>query len=245
MEYINQLILGDSLDILKKIPRNSIDLIFTDPPYNISKERIFTFRSKRKNITLNFGEWDHYSQDEYIRFIEKFKIEVYRILKETGNIIMFIDYYQLGLLKEYFESFYMIETFFWIKNNPPPKVLKNSMRSAIESIFIARKSKDSTFNFFKQEDMKNYLILPLPDQGKRIHPTQKPVLLCEHLINIYSNEGDLILDPFMGSGSTIVASINRNRKYIGIEKDPNYYYKAKERIEHARKQNSINTIWSA
>lgn len=248
----NQIIHGDCLIELKRIPDNSIDCIITDPPYMISQKgksigrKSLNSKSWKRNmdIKLDFGEWDNFdSEEEFFRFTENWFKECSRVLKEKGWIYIFFDkqkigYFDLTLSKKYGIKGRTI--FAWLKSNPVPSFRKVNWLSASEFIWVGSKGECKLKNFLMQKEMFNYMITPNKSSyGETSHPTEKPLLLLEKLIKVNTNEGDIVLDPFLGSGTTAIACINLNRKFIGIEKNEGYFNMAKERIRKKSIQEKI------
>lgn len=243
------LIQGDCLEILKQIPDNSIDLILTDPPYNISKEGDNRDRSKldspsmRRSSSLNydFGKWDNMDRESFLKFTEKWLEENCRVLKQNGTIISFFSKEDISFLG-WVAKKYGIKTrtiFSWCKSNPVPSFRKVNYLSACEFIWFGSKG-SWNFNFKKQSEMGNYMITTNSSiYGETEHPTEKPLSLLEHFIEIHSNQNDLVLDCFMGSGTTGVASLKLNRRFIGVEIDKNYFEIAKERISKWEQQTRL------
>lgn len=229
----HHLILGDAFDVLKKIDDKSIDLIFTDPPYNLSEYSTGNMHfSWRSSINNDIAEWDKGFDPA------KLAEEFVRILKPTGNIFSFTSYNMLGRWHEIFDPIFDTFQFcVWHKTNPVPKFRKAGFLNSCELI-VCMWNKGHTWNFTKQNEMHNFYESPIcmpPERLKKPkHPTQKPVSLLKHFMRIASNEGDVVLDPFMGVGSTGVAAMELNRKYIGIEINEEYFNAAKNRILNAR-----------
>ena len=228
----NKVILGDCYEILKTIDDNSIDLILTDPPYNISRPSNFTKNSDNKkfnNISIDFGDWDQVEID-----IESLMIEFKRVLKPGGTIIIFYDIWKCNSLKAIAEKLGLKQPRVcpWVKTNPVPiNSKKNYLSNGIEFFFTFVKGKNATFNSSYDKGIYNF---PLCHGNERTeHPTQKPLSLIKSLIEKHSKEGDVILDPFGGSGTTAIASIETNRRYFLIEKENNYYNITISRIEQS------------
>ena len=120
----------------------------------------------------------------------------------------------------------------WIKSNPLPAFNRTNYRSAVEFIYFGQKEGEkATFNFGQQKEMKNWFEHPLVQGKQRTkHPTQKPLKLVQKFIEVSSNKGDIVLDPFLGSGTTAVAAKMLGRNYIGIEKNPEYIKMAEDRL---------------
>ena len=224
------LIQGDCLDYLHQIPDDSIDLILTDPPYNIAQYSTGNINLPgRSALNNDLGDWDLAPIDP-VEFVDDFK----RILKPDGNIFVFTSYNLIGKWHEAFDSeFDTFQFFVWHKTNPAPKIFKNGFLNSCEMI-ACMWNKGHKWNFTKQNEMHNFFESPICMQPERLkepkHPAQKPVRLLEHIIKIASNEGDVVLDPFMGVGSTGVAALNNKRKFIGCEIEKEYFDATVERI---------------
>lgn len=231
------LIQGNCLDYLDKIPDNSIDLILTDPPYNIAQYSTGNINLPgRSALNNDLGEWD-LTTIEPSDFIKDFK----RILKPDGNIFIFTSYNLIGKWHEVFDKeFDTFQFFIWHKTNPAPKIYKNGFLNSCEMI-ICMWNKGHKWNFGIQNEMHNFFESPICMRPERLsspkHPAQKPVKLLEHILKIASNEGDVIFDPFMGVGSTGVAALKNNRKFIGCEIEKEYFDAALGRID---KENVTN-----
>ena len=241
-----KLIQGDCLEKIKEIPDGSVDLVLTDPPYNISKMNDNRDRSKLSSpihrrsspIVMDFGEWDNKTREEFLFFTKEWLKECCRVLKYGGTIISFFNKEDISYLgwvgKEFGVRTRVIFT--WCKSNPVPSFRKVNYLSGTEYIWIGSKGEKSwTFNFKLQKEMKNYMITPNGSSYKKTkHPTEKPLQLINHFLEVHTNENDLVLDCFMGSGTTGVACVNTNRNFIGIELDEKYFQIAKERIENVK-----------
>ena len=224
------------IDYLKTIDSNSIDLILIDPPYLISRKTNFqnvkdktTNMSKKYNISMEFGEWDN-----TFSLIQETLKECYRVLKKSGTIICFYDLYKIETLKNILEEnkFKQIRFIEWIKTNPVPINSKiNYLTNSREIALTAVKGSKPIFHSSYDNGIYQF---PICQDKNRFHPTQKPLGLIEELIKKHSNENDIVLDCFFGSGTTAVACIHTNRQFKGCEIDSIYFEKAKKRIEKER-----------
>lgn len=227
-------------DYLKTIPDKSVSLVLIDPPYEISKNTNFkTGKIKNNNtdrfrISMFFGEWDTVFDN-----LDIVINECYRILKNGGTIICFYDIWKISFLKKYLENakFKQIRFIEWIKTNPVPLNSKINYLSNAREIAVVGIKKGK--GVFKSEYDKGIYEYPIYHNKKRFHPTQKPVTLLEELIKKHTNEGDLVLDCFAGSGTTTIAAYNTNRDFTGCELDKNYYKKTLCRL-HSLGINLIN-----
>lgn len=223
---------GDCLELMKDIPDKSIDAVITDPPYNISRENHF---SSMGRSGIDFGEWDKgFDQVSYLS-------EVFRVLKMGGTAVIFNSRENVGLLKQYADEHNLLfkDIIYWVKSNPMPRNRDRRYVTSVENaVTIVKKGKKWTFNRQRPTYENGLFKYPIVSPKERIHPTQKPVQLMEDLVRIHSNENDVILDPFLGSGSTGITCINTNRNFIGMEVNEEYFNKAKNRIEKAKKSTS-------
>ena len=240
------LIQGDCLKILPKISDNSVDIIITDPPYMISKEaKISRSRNplkrgkfKGKDISFMFGEWDIFeSEDKYWEFIYSALNQFKRVLRKGGHLLMFFDKFKITPLVKWCNknNFIPRQPLYWVKTNPVPMARKVSFMNAHEFIFWATKETTSRkFSVFHYElgQHPDYFSCPIVPTNKHIkrHPTQKPVELIKWLLKYLSNENDTVLDPFLGSGTTMQACLELKRNCIGIEINPKYIQIAKKRL---------------
>lgn len=222
----------DCFEFLTTIKNNSIDLIIIDPPYEISKETNFAAGKEtgkdtdRFRVSMDFGKWDY----EFSGLNEVIK-QCYRILRKGGTLICFYDIWKITTLKSYFDNsnFKQLRFIEWIKTNPVPlnsktNYLTNSREIAISGV----KGGKPTFNSEYDNGIYNY---PICHDKNRFHPTQKPLALIEELIEKHSNQGDVILDCFSGSGTTALAAYNTKRNFIGCELSKEYYEKSIERLK--------------
>jgi len=245
------LIQGNCLEELKKLPDESIDLVLTDPPYNISQDGKQITRNNLKfgvykrdtSIKLDFGEWDKMSETDYLSFTECWFAEVTRTMKPKAWIYIFFDKMRIGYFDLFLAKKYGINPktiIVWNKTNPTPQFRKANWTSASEFIWAGTKGKAGLKNFGRQTEMKSYFLSPNKSSyGKTSHPTEKPVALCEYLIKPSTFEGDVVLDCFMGSGTTGVACMRLGRKFIGIEKEKEYFEIAEARIKPFKEQTKL------
>lgn len=217
-----QLFHGDFLDLIKKVPDNSIDLIVTDPPYKcISGGKPHKKEQPSGILSKNDGKIFEHNNIEPEVWIP----ELYRVLKEgtqcyiMTNTINMEKY--LRICREC--GFGLHSILCWKKNNATPS--RWYMKNCEFTLFL-RKGKAKVINNVGSKMIHEFDNII----GNKIHPTEKPVSLMEYYIANSSNVGDIVLDPFMGAGSTGVACKNLNRKFIGIELDEKYFQIAKDRV---------------
>lgn len=243
-DFINKVINEDCFNILKLIPDKSIDLILTDPPYNLRWKQQIELHG-RKAFYHNYKElkeWDKIDKEFYIKIFKEFD----RIVKDTGSVIIFCKTELVTWVLEagIENNFDYKATINYVKSNPVPQCRKKNYCSSFETIcWLARWHEKKclfTFNFKKQKEMHNFIELPICSGKERtIHPTQKPLKLIKHLLEIHSNPGDLVFDPFGGSGTTGVACLELGRKFILIEKDKEYAQIALDRIKPLMSQTKL------
>ena len=239
MYYYNdsgfKLILGDSFKELKSIDEKSIDMVFADPPYFLSGDGITC--SGGKMVSVNKGYWDKkISVKEKNEFNKRWIKECKRILKDNGTIWIsgtLHNIYSIGVVLEE-EGFKIINNITWRKLNPPPNISCRAFTHSTETIIWAKKDIKNNKHKFNYNDMKELnggkqmkdvweMSLTKPSEKKHgKHPTQKPMALLERIILASTNEGDLILDPFNGSGTTGIVAHMLNRRYIGIDNVQEY-----------------------
>ncbi len=235
-----RLISGDFYEEIQKIADGSIDLVLTDPPYNIARENEFELQG-RSNISQDFGEWDKHEDSEFIAMFSAWAIEWARVLREQGSGYVFTsDSYISDLRKALTQAgLHVKATIVWHKSNPGTQVVKTNFKSSVEYILFFTKDKGGhTFNWQGENEMHNYIETPICGgnerlknaRGETLHPTQKPEVLIQHFMNISSNRGDMVLDGFMGVGTTGKVAKTLGRKFIGIEQDKAYYDAAVRRL---------------
>ncbi len=236
--YINQLITGDAIEILKNIPDNSVDLIVTDPPYNLGKNY---------GNNIDEKEWN-----EYEAFTLNWLKESCRVLKDTGSILVFMGVRFISRLFLLLEQELKLRFNGWITWHYTQGMgRKKGFSPRHEDILYFTKSNIFTFNldairvpqkYFRKRNNMNganpgdvwqFSHVHYCNKKRENHPTQKPEALMERIILSCSNEDDIILDPFMGSGTTCRVAQVLNRKYIGIDINPKYTFLAGERLNKA------------
>ncbi|HRR96100.1 MAG TPA: DNA methyltransferase [Candidatus Ratteibacteria bacterium] len=234
---------GDALQILKKIEPKSVDLIFADPPYNLSGKNYLTCKSG-KMAKCDKGLWDKI--ENIHEFNRKWIEECINVLKDDGTIWIsgtLHNHPSIGVILKQL-NLWIINDVIWFKPNAPPLIQKNRFVPSTELIWVASKSKKYYFNYElavklgNGKQMRNLWEIPA-ERHKTSHPTEKPEKLLERIILVGSKEGDLILDPFMGSGTTGVVAKRLNRDFIGIEIDEKYYNIAQKRIENTQIENNL------
>lgn len=215
---------------VKRMKKENIklDAIITDPPYGVSRKHQLGYSNMGRS-GMNYGEWDYnFNQKKWIK-------EVAELVKPGGTMIIFNDWKNLGEISEQLEKcgFIIKDIIRWIKKNPMPRNTDRRYVNDCEfAVWAVKEGKPWTFN--KPQNvgyLKPELITGVvPGGKKRLHPTQKHLEVMEKLVEIHTNENDLIYDPFLGSGTTAVACKNKNRNVIGSEIDEKYYKISMERL---------------
>ena len=247
-DFKNKIINGDSLEELKKIPRETFDLIFADPPYNLQLKSELT-RPDRSKVSAVNDKWDQFENfKKYDDFTYEWLSECKRILKKDGAIWVIGSYHNIFRVGTAIQNlgFWILNDVIWNKNNPMPNFRGTRFTNAHETLIWASKSEKSKYTFNYQSlkclnddlQMRSNWDLPicngserLKKDGKKIHSTQKPEALLHRILLATSNKNDLILDPFLGSGTTATVAKKLRRNYFGIEKEKNYFKAAEKRIK--------------
>ena len=247
-DFKNKIINGDSLEELKKIPRETFDLIFADPPYNLQLKSELT-RPDRSKVSAVNDKWDQFENfKKYDDFTYEWLSECKRILKKDGAIWVIGSYHNIFRVGTAIHNlgFWILNDVIWNKNNQMPNFRGTRFTNAHETLIWASKSEKSKYTFNYQSlkclnddlQMRSNWDLPicngserLKKNGKKIHSTQKPEALLHRILLATSNKNDLILDPFLGSGTTATVAKKLGRNYFGIEKEKNYFKAAEQRIK--------------
>lgn len=215
----------DCLNIMKQIENESIDLIVTDPPYLIKYKT-----NRRKNKDHDFCS--EILNDDNEQLIIDYIRECYRILKNNTAMYMFCNCDKVDFFKQELENagFKIKNMIIWVKNNWTAGDLKAQFGKQYEIIFLVNKGRKC----FNGKRIADVWMFDKISGKKQLHQNQKPVDLLKQCILKHSDENDIIFDGFMGSGSTGVACIETNRKFIGVELDKKYFEIAKERIDNLK-----------
>lgn len=219
---------GDCLEIMNRLIEEGVivDAIITDPPFNIARDNNFHTMGRQG---IDFGEWD--KEADLLTWIDKGS----QLLSKNGSMVIFNDWKNLGDIARYAESKGLVikDMLRWEKSNPMPRNRDRRYITDFEcAVWLTNKKAKWVFNRQDENYQRPLFKGALTSKNEKVgHTTQKPEYLMEDILRIHTNENQLILDPFMGSGTTGVACKNLNRNFIGIELDDNYFEIAKERIE--------------
>ncbi|WP_289258692.1 site-specific DNA-methyltransferase [Campylobacter sp.] len=229
---------ANSYSIIENFIKQGIKVnhIITDPPYNISKDNNFSTMKNSKRIGVDFGQWD--KNFDLYGWIKSYM----QILDRNGSIIIFCSYRFISYICDSLESAGcdVKDILVWQKSNPMPRNINRRYVQDMEfAIWAVMNGSKWVFNKPKNISyLRSLYSAPIVSgKEKTGHPTQKSLKIMQEIIKNHTNSGDLILDPFMGSGSTGVASVGLGRKFIGVELSKNYYNIAKDRLNENSKLN--------
>ncbi len=244
---LNQILAGDALEIMNGLPERSIDLVFADPPYNMQIPGNL-WRPDFSKVEGVDDEWDKFADFQaYDQFTIAWLQAARRLLKPNGAIWVIGTYHNIYRVGKALQDlgFWVINEIVWEKTNPMPNFMGVRFTNAHETLIWAKKDRESKYTinyhamkpFNDGKQMRSTWKLPICKGGERIrvngeraHSTQKPLALMYRVILSSTNPGDVILDPFFGTGTTGAAAKLLHRSWIGIEKDPAYIQVARERI---------------
>lgn len=239
---------GDSLEILASLPDRSADLIFADPPYNLQLKGEL-WRPNQTRVDAVDDEWDKFASfAEYDAFTRAWLTECRRVLRDSGTIWVIGSYhniYRIGAIMQDL-GFWILNDVVWVRTNPMPQFKGVRFTNAHETMLWCRKSREQkryTFNYQAMKalnddkQMRSDWHLPicngperLREDGAKLHSTQKPEALLYRVLLASSNPGDVVLDPFFGTGTTGAVAKRLGRRFVGIEREARYVRAAQERI---------------
>lgn len=234
----SQIALGDAIEKLRQIPDQSVDLVITDPPYNLGlfmKKRGTNMNKLREGHFAASG-WDDLDFEQWTVQMGLFLHECHRILKKKGNLIIFMSIIKVETIIKLAEEnkFYYKTVGVWHKTNPLPRNMNLQFINSTETwIYFVNDATTGTFNNEGKaiHDFVESSTIGSKERKHGKHPTQKPVELIKHFVKILSNKDGVVLDPFMGSGTTGVACASLERNFLGIEIAKEYFEISKTRIE--------------
>ena len=250
-DFKNKIINKNSIEELKKIPRETFDLIFADPPYNLQLKKKL-IRPDRSKVSAVDDKWDKFKNfKEYDDFTYSWLKECRRVLKKDGAIWVIGSYHNIFRVGHAIQNlgFWILNDVIWNKKNPMPNFKGTRFTNAHETLIWATKNEKSKYTFNYQSlkclnddlQMRSNWDLPICNgaerlkvNGKKIHSTQKPEALLHRIILATSNKNDLILDPFLGSGTTAAVAKKLGRNYFCIEKEKAYFKAAEQRIKNTK-----------
>ncbi|AML50819.1 MULTISPECIES: site-specific DNA-methyltransferase [Falsihalocynthiibacter] len=250
---LNQILDGDCIDVMNSLPENSVDLIFADPPYNLQLKGDL-HRPDNSKVDAVDDDWDKFSSFEtYDRFTKAWLAAARRILKPNGAIWVIGSYHNIFRVGAAMQDagYWILNDVVWRKSNPMPNFRGKRLTNAHETMIWASKEESSkyTFNYEALKSlnegiqMRSDWVLPIcngherlkNDEGTKAHPTQKPESLLHRILVSTTNPGDVVLDPFFGTGTTGAVAKKLGRDYIGIEREADYRKVAEKRLKNIRK----------
>jgi modification methylase len=245
---INQVLHGDCVEILRSLPGKSIDLIFADPPYNLQLKGEL-WRPNMTKVDAVEDDWDRFSSFEaYDQFSKSWLSACRRVLKDDGTLWVIGSYHNIFRLGTMMQDlgFWILNDVLWIKTNPMPNFRGVRFTNAHETLIWVSKSQGAkyTFNhhamkaFNDEKQMRSDWMIPICSgeerikiDGRKAHSTQKPEALLYRVILASSDSGDIVLDPFFGTGTTGAVAKRLHRKWIGVERNAEYVDIARSRID--------------
>ncbi|MBC7137199.1 MAG: site-specific DNA-methyltransferase [Defluviimonas sp.] len=250
---LNRILAGDCIEVMRSLPEASLDLIFADPPYNLQL-RGDLHRPDNSRVDAVDDAWDRFASFEtYDRFTRDWLAAAQRLLKPNGAIWVIGSYHNIFRVGAAMQDagFWILNDVVWRKSNPMPNFRGKRLTNAHETLIWASKSEAGkyTFNYEAMKalnegvQMRSDWVIPLctgherlkDASGEKAHPTQKPEALLHRVLVATTNPGDVVLDPFFGTGTTGAVAKMLGRDFIGIEREESYRAVAQERIDRVRR----------
>ena len=253
-KYLNQILCGDCIEIMRKIPDASVDAVFADSPYNLQLGEKTLYRPEDQTAARAVRDnWDYFASNaEYDEFTRQWMTECKRILKPDGAMWVIGSYHNIFRVGSILQDmgFWILNDIVWVKTNPMPNFRGTRFTNAHETLIWATPTKTGKYTF-NYETMKKLnggkqmrsdwdLNICLGEErvkdenGKSLHNTQKPMDLLRRVILASTKPGDIILDPFVGSGTTAAAAKELGRQFIGIDREESYVNAARKRVEQVK-----------
>jgi len=246
---LDQILIGDCIALLDSLPEASVDVVFADPPYNLQLEGAL-HRPDQSKVDAVDDDWDRFASfEEYDRFTRAWLAAVQRVLKPNGTLWVIGSYHNIFRVGTSLQDlgYWILNDVVWIKSNPMPNFRGKRFANAHETLIWAareRGAKGYTFNYHSLKafnddlQMRSDWTLPIcsggerlkGEDGSKVHPTQKPEALLYRVLLASTNPGDVVLDPFFGTGTTGAVAKRLGRHFIGIERDEGYAAAAADRI---------------
>ncbi|AWN53988.1 site-specific DNA-methyltransferase [Methylobacterium sp. 17Sr1-1] len=246
---LDEVILGDCLSALERLPPASVDLVFADPPYNLQLGAGALLRPDQSTVDAVDDDWDQFASFEaYDTFTRAWLSACRRVMKPTATLWVIGSYHNIFRVGSALQDlgFWILNDIVWRKANPMPNFRGKRFTNAHETLIWASRSEQKGYTFHYEAlkggnddlQMRSDWFIPLctgderlkGDDGRKLHPTQKPEALLARTILSSSNPGDVVLDPFFGTGTTGAVAKRLGRHFIGIEQEPAYAAAARERI---------------
>jgi DNA modification methylase len=258
-DILDTVVLGDALQVLPKLPDGIADMVFLDPPYFLQLPQKRLVRWKVKTLVEGVDEdWDKFASfSEYDEFIAKILQEIQRLMKSTATLWFIGTYHNIHRIGKIMQDlgFWILNDVIWVKTNAMPNWLNVRFTNATETLIWAVKDKSVKGYTFHAERARQFSpsrfklavnVWELPictgeerlkdDKGRKLHPTQKPEALLERVILVSTNEGDVILDPMCGTGTTGVVAMRHRRHFIMVEKERKYVEACVQRLQKEQQQ---------
>ncbi len=250
-KYRNKILQGACVDVLNALPEESVDMIFADPPYNLQLGGDL-LRPNNTKVDAVDNDWDQFeSFKAYDKFSHEWLTAARRVLKPNGTLWVIGSYHNIYRVGTTLQDigYWMLNDVVWRKTNPMPNFRGRRFTNAHETILWVSKDKDSKYRFNYESmkalnddlQMRSDWLLPLctgnerlKENGKKAHPTQKPEALLHRVIMASTDVGDVVLDPFFGTGTTGAVAKKLGRSFIGIERDTDYVKLAQDRISKVK-----------
>jgi modification methylase len=247
---LDEIVLGDCVEALRRLPSESVDLIFADPPYNLQLEGALT-RPDNSLVDAVDDDWDRFASfAEYDAFTRAWLKECRRVMKKTATLFVIGSYHNIFRVGTAVQDlgFWILNDIVWRKANPMPNFRGRRFTNAHETLIWAARGADARNYTFHYEalkagnedtQMRSDWFLPLctgeerlkDAAGRKVHPTQKPEALIARALVATTNPGDVVLDPFFGTGTTGAVAKRLGRRFIGLERDSAYADAARARID--------------
>src|SRR5690554_4953819 len=252
-EWLNTILKGDCVAALNRLPEKSVDVVFADPPYNLQLEGELR-RPDQSRVDAVDDDWDRFdSFAAYDAFTRAWLLAVRRVLKPNGTIWVIGSYHNIFRVGAIMQDlgFWILNDVIWRKTNPMPNFRGRRFQNAHETMIWASrdpKAKGYTFNYDAMKaanddvQMRSDWLFPIctgherlkDENGNKVHPTQKPEALLARIMLSSTKPGDVVLDPFFGSGTTGAVAKRLGRHFVGIERDQTYIDAAQERINRVK-----------
>ncbi len=248
-DFLDQIIQGDCREILISLPDKSVDMIFADPPYNLQLQKGGLLRPDQSFVSAVDDDWDQFDDfTSYDKFTYEWLTACRRVLKDDGTLWVIGSYHNIHRVGAILQdlNFWVLNAVAWVKSNPMPNFRGVRFTNSHETLLWCAKSRDQkqyTFNYDLMKSlndgkqMRSDWLIPictgrerLMIDGEKVHTTQKPEALLYRVLLASTNPGDVILDPFFGTGTTGAVAKKLGRHYIGIEREAKYITAARERI---------------
>lgn len=246
---LDQILIGDCVALMGELPAASVDMIFADPPYNLQLSQELR-RPDASKVDAVDDEWDRFASFEaYDAFTRAWLLACRRLLKPNGTIWVIGAYhniFRVGAMMQDLD-FWILNDVVWRKTNPMPNFRGSRLQNAHETMIWASRGREArgfTFNYEASKagnedvQLRSDWLFPIctgserlkDGNGKKVHPTQKPEALLHRILSIASRPGDVVLDPFFGTGTTGAVAKKLGRHFIGLERDRDYASAAQERL---------------